>query len=182
MILCEGVTEKLYATSLRSDLPRNLQRSISVEIAVGDLQDPLHLMKEAIAKRKKASKEKNPYEAIWLFFDHDNWPQLREALSLMEREGFEIAITALCLEHWFILHFEECGRPFQEGKHVVRYLKRFWPAYHKTKQNHYVLLKDNLETAIQRAEGINKRQLELPLVARNPYCSVPELIRYFRSL
>jgi len=130
------VTEKYYATSLRSELSRSLQRSIAVEIAVGDVQDPLHLVKEAIMKSKKANKEKNPYEAIWLFFDHDNWPQLQEALLLSEKEGFKLAYSALCLEHWFILHFQDCGRAFQKGEEVVNYLKKHWAIYHKTKMNY----------------------------------------------
>lgn len=74
LILCEGVTEKLYATSLRAELDRRLQRSISVEVTQGDQQNPLDLVREAIVKKKKARKEKNPYDDIWIFFDHDNWP------------------------------------------------------------------------------------------------------------
>lgn len=182
LILCEGLTEKLYATSLRSDLPRSLQRSISVDIVKGDEQDPSHLFKEAMAKSKKAQKEKNPYDLIWLFFDHDNWPQLPEALGQMEKEGFKLAYTALCLEHWFILHYEDCGRAFQKGEEVVRHLKKFWKNYHKTKRNHYAFLKDKLEDAIERANRINLRQQDLPLFERNPYCSIPDLIVYFRSL
>lgn len=64
LILCEGVTEKLYATSLRAELGRSLQRSIAVEVTQGDQQNPLDLVREAIAKKKKARKEKNPYDDI----------------------------------------------------------------------------------------------------------------------
>ena len=56
LILCEGVTEQLYATSLRSDLPRSQQRSISVDIVKGGEQNPLQLFKEAMAKRKRRKK------------------------------------------------------------------------------------------------------------------------------
>jgi len=119
LILCEGVTDKLYATSLRAELGRNLQRNIAVEGAVGDQQNPLDLVKEAIGKKKKARKEKNPYDNIWIFFFHDNWPQLRNAFRLMEMEEFKFSFTALCLEHWFILHFEDCERAFQRGEDVL---------------------------------------------------------------
>jgi hypothetical protein len=182
LILCEGVTEQLYATSLRFDLPRSQQRSISVDIVKGGEQNPLHLFKEAMAKRKKAQKEKNPYDSIWLFFDHDNWPQLQEALHKMEKEGFKLAYTALCLEHWFILHYQDCGRAFQKGEEVVGHLKKFWTNYHKTKLNHYALLRDMMEEAMERANRINLRQQEVPLFQRNPYCTIPDLIAYFRSL
>lgn len=182
LILCEGVTEKLYATSFRSTLSRNLQRSISVEVALGDLQDPLNLVKEAIVKRKKADMEKNSYDSVWLFFDHDYWPQLKEAFTLIEREGFDIAFTSLCLEHWFILHFEDCGRAFQRGDEALRHLRGLWPEFYKTKLNHYAVLQDKIDIAIQRARSMNKRSEDSPIFEKNPYCSIPGLIDLFRFL
>lgn len=83
----------------------------------------MSLVNEANRKARIARKERNPYETIWLFFDHDNWPQVRAAFEGIAAEGFEFAITSLCLEHWFILHFENCGRAFQEGQDAERHLK-----------------------------------------------------------
>lgn len=182
LILCEGVTERLYATSLRAELDRTLQRSIAVEVVVGGKQDPLSLVKEAITKAKKARKEKNPYDLVWLFFDHDNWPQLRDAFELIEKESFKIAFTSRCLEHWFILHFEDRGRAFQRGEEVSRHLKGLWPEYHKTKLNHFNILKNNLPLAIERANLINGREEDILIFEKNPYCSIPDLISYFQSL
>lgn len=182
LILCEGVTEQLYATSLRASLRRELQRSIAIEVLVVDHSDPLSLVNEAIAKSKKATKEKNPYDSIWLFFDHDNASQLSGAFKLILREGFKFAFTSLCLEHWFILHFEDCGRAFQRGDQVLGHLRGLWPAYHKTRLDHYRLLRDQLPIAIDRAKRINERQEDLPTFERNPYCSLPDLILYFNSL
>jgi len=182
LILCEGVTEEFYAKSLRAELDRSIQRSIAVDISVGNKWDPLNLVKEAITKSKKARKEKNPYHTIWLFFDHDNWPQLRESFQLIDKVDFKFAFTSLCIEHWFILHFEDSGRAFQRGEDVVRYLQGLWPEYYKTKINHFQKLKPDLESAIERADRINKRQEDLPVFERNPYCSIPDMIAYFRSL
>lgn len=182
LILCEGVTEQLYATSLRASLSRNLQRSISVEVSVVDHSDPLNLVKEAIAKNRKARKEKNPYDSIWLFFDHDNSSQLRDAFELIDRESFKFAFTSLCLEHWFILHFEDCGRAFQRGEEVLRHLRGLWPEYHKTKLNHFRFLKEQLSVAIERANRINGREEDNQAYEKNPYCSIPGLISYFHSL
>lgn len=182
LILCEGTTEELYAKSLRSDLPRKLQRSIAVEIALADRQDPMSLVKQAIAKKKKAKKEKNQYDVIWLFFDHDNWPQLKQAFESIAQEGLEFAFTSLCIEHWFILHFEDCGRVFQKGIDAFDHLGKLWPGYHKTKMNHYALLKSKLAFAIERANQINTRQEDLNFFEKNPYCSIPQMIAYFNSL
>lgn len=182
LILCEGVTEKLYATSLRAELDRKLQRSVSVEVTQGDQQNPLDLVREAIAKKKKARKEKNPYDDIWIFFDHDNWPQLRDAFRLIETEEFKFSFTSLCMEHWFILHFEECGRAFQRGEDALSHLQRLWPRYHKTKLNHFTELKDKLQIATDRAIRMNRRQEENSVTERNPYCTIPDLISFFQSL
>lgn len=182
LILCEGVTERLYATALKADLPRTLQRSIAIEINEGDRQDPLSLVNQAMAKAKRARKERNPYDVIWLFFDHDNWPQLRTAFEGIEAEGFEFAITSLCLEHWFILHFENCGRAFQEGEDAERYLRRLWPDYHKTKINHFRVLKDQLPVALERANVLNRTQRDLPVFQRNPFFTIPKLLEFFEAL
>ena len=115
-------------------------------------------MKEAISKSQKATKEKNAYDSVWLFLI-DNWPQLKEAFELIESEGFNLLILH-CMEHWFILHFES-GRAFQ--RKALRHLRDLWPAYHKTKLNHYALLKE-LSVAVERANRINKREHEIPVL------------------
>jgi len=63
LILCEGVTEELYAKALRSSLSRNLQRSIAIEVGVGDQQNPMGLAKEALAFCCVSLKTKWPFGA-----------------------------------------------------------------------------------------------------------------------
>lgn len=180
LILCEGVTEYLYAKSLQSELPRNLQRSISIEIDYNSRNDPKSLAAEARKRKRKARKERNSYESVWLFFDHDNWPQLEAAFRIVNTQGFCIAYSAMCIEHWFILHFENCGRSFQDGTEALRFLKTKWPEYHKTKLKHYEILKDKLDTAIDRAKTLRRNvQTDLPKHQRNPYFTIDKLIEFF---
>jgi hypothetical protein len=180
LILCEGVTEYLYAKSLQSELPRNLQRSISIEIDHNSKNDPKSLAEEARKRKWKARKERNSYDSVWLFFDHDNWPQLEAAFKIINKEGFCIAYSAMCIEHWFILHFENCGRSFQDGTEALRFLKTKWPEYHKTKLKHYEILKDELGTAIDRAKTLRRNvQTDLPKHERNPYFTIDKLINFF---
>ena len=68
LILCEGLTEYYYARALHSELPRAVQRSISVEVDYSQKNDPKHLANEAVRRAKKAKKERKAYDAIWLFF------------------------------------------------------------------------------------------------------------------
>lgn len=180
LILCEGITEYLYAKSLQSELPRNLQRSISIEIDHHSRNDPKSLAEEARKRKRKARNERNSYDSVWLFFDHDNWPQLEAAFRIVDREGICIAYSAMCIEHWFILHFDNCGKSFQEGAEALRFLKTQWPEYHKTKLKHYEILKDRLGIAIERAKKLRRNvQTDLPKHQRNPYFTIDKLIDFF---
>jgi hypothetical protein len=184
LILCEGATEYIYAKSLQMELPRELQRSVAIEIFYQTQNDPKSLVQEAHKRARNAIKERNAYDAVWLFFDNDRWPQLNEAFDLIHKYSFRIAYTSICLEHWFILHFEHTGRAFNDGEEAMRYLNRLWPAYHKTKVNAYTVLKDRLATAIERAELINRNQDHegLAIHEHNPYFTVQDLIRFFDEL
>lgn len=183
LILCEGVTEYLYAKSLQNELPRKLQRSISIEIDNNAKNDPKSLAIEARKRKKKARKERNAYDSIWLFFDNDNWPQLASAFKIIESERFNIAYSSICIEHWFILHFEDCGRSFQTGAEALKYLKSKWPRYKKTGMKHYQELKSNLDFAIERAIRLrNNVQVELPIHQRNPYFTIDDLIDFFTNI
>lgn len=183
LILCEGETEYYYAKALQMELPRHLQRTISIEIDYGSKNDPLNLAKEAKKRKEKARKEQNPYDAIWLFFDNDNWPQLKNAFELIKKEDIQMAYSSMCIEHWFILHFENCGMAFQNGHEALVYLKRIWPEYHKTKIKHYQLLKDKLPMAIDRASSMKKNSSpDVPLHEKNPYFSIDDLIEFFTRI
>lgn len=184
LILCEGVTEYLYAKALQMELPRDLQRSVSIEISYSSHNDPKSLINEAIRKSKLAKKERNPYNGIWLFFDHDNSTHLEDVFSVIEKENFASAYSAMCIEHWFILHFEDCGRAFQNGDEAEKHLKRFLPTYHKTKTNAYVELSQRLDIAINRAERIRKKQERdgVHKHLRNPFFTVHDLIAFFNRL
>lgn len=182
LILCEGVTEYLYAKSLQNQLPREKRRYLRVEIGQSHQNDPLSIVKEAERKVKVADKERNKYDDVWLFFDHDNWPQLNEAITRAERDGFKLAYTAISIEYWFILHFEDCGKTFANGDECLKYLKKYWPNYHKTKLNHYTELEDRLGVAIERAERLEKRNEAIKISEAQPHTSIHHLIAFFNTL
>lgn len=183
LVLCEGLTEYLYAKSLQFELPRNLQRSITVDISPGKQQDVKSLVIEARTRAAKARLERNAYEVVWLFFDHDQQPQLKEAFEMIEKEGFKIAYSAICIEHWFILHFENCGKAFASGEEALKYLRKFMPTYHKTKTNAFKELRDRLEGARKRAALLIKNQAEdLNLHQKNPFFTINAFFEYFEQL
>lgn len=183
LILCEGFTEEIYAKSLRSGLlSRELQRTVNIEIVRHKKNDPLNLVTAAKLKVSQAKKESAPYDDIWLFFDHDNSPHLSKAFSEAEKYGFRLAFTAISLEYWFILHFEDCGKMFSDAEDCLRHLLKLWPIYHKTKLNHFEHLTGYMDLAIERAERRDRRNIGVDLIHQQPYTSVHKLIEYFRSL
>jgi hypothetical protein len=182
-VLCEGFTEYLYTKSLQAELPRHKQRAISVDVFQGKQSDIKNLVLDAKRRALTAKKERNAYEVIWLFFDHDNQPKLREAFEMIEKEGFKIAYSAICIEHWFILHFENCGKAFTSGEEALKHLKKHMPAYHKTKTNAFVELRDKLNVAIQRAKTINSTKVKsVTLAEHNPFFTISDLYSYFEQL
>jgi len=183
LILCEGFTEEVYAKSLRSKyLPRELQRVVTVDVVRHKKNDPLNLVAEAKDRVKQARKEKVPYQDVWLFFDHDNSPHLQKVFEEVAVQGFDLAFTAISIEYWFILHFEDCGRPFANGDECLKYLKKHWPNYHKTKLNHLQELGGYIEEAIIRAKKREKQSGGVSILDQQPYTSVHKLVAFFKEL
>ncbi|WP_336834479.1 RloB family protein [Sphingobacterium siyangense] len=183
LILCEGFTEEVYAKSLRSAyLPRDLQRVVNVDVVRHKKNDPLNLIAEAKERVSQAKKEKVPYKDVWLFFDHDNSPHLQKVFEEVERQGFNLAFTAISIEYWFILHFEDCGRSFANGDECLKYLKKHWVDYHKTKVNHFEQLGNYINDAIVRAQKLEKRNEGISILDQQPYTSVHKLIAFFKEL
>ena len=119
---------------------------------------------------------------IWIFFDNDNHPKLKEAFDIIEAEGFKFAYSSISIEHWFILHFEDCGRAFRDSKEAIKYLKKHWPEYHKTKINHYALTVDKYSAAKERAiRSRAKYRTESGMNTYNPYTNVDELVDFIKS-
>ncbi len=182
LILCEGLTEYFYAKSLQAELPRSFQRSLSISIVCNSKNDPKSIAAEARKRKIRARKERNSYDSIWLFFDNDNSSQLDAAFRIINNEGFCVAYSSICIEHWFILHIENCGRAFRNGSEALNHLKKLWPGYHKTKMKHYQELRSKLELAIDRAKTLRKNvQTDLPRHQRNPFFTIDRLIKFFND-
>lgn len=190
LILPEGWCEYFYAMALKNELPRDKQRGIGIEIPKPDGKTTaLQLLHKALQAQTNAKRERNTYDAIWLFFDHDNQPQLGLFFESLLKTDIKMAYSSLCIEHWFIMHLVDDRSPNTSSAQVIAKLDALWQkhfkqAYHKTKLKHFEILKPYLPQAMQRAEAIS-RQAEgdgPALAALNPYFTLPAFIRYFRSL
>ena len=68
----------------------------------------IQLVKEANVKFSNLSKSKqNEYNERWLVFDCDGHKDFAEAVKLGRELGFGVAFSNMCIEYWFLLHFED---------------------------------------------------------------------------
>jgi len=190
LIIPEGWCEYNYAQSLKHALPRDKQRSISVEMPKPNNENSaMQLLEKAETMLKKAKRENNPYDAVWIFFDNDNMSIPTTFFDKLSRTTTRIAYSSICIEHWFILHFENNRQAYQTSDQALKrieicWLQQFNQTYHKTKFNHFEKLKDQMPIAMERAASIKQQAEadEIPLAYRNPFFTIHEFIQFFQNL
>ena len=124
-----------------------------------------------------------------IFCDNDNQPQLPTFFQKINDTNVQIAYSSLCIEHWFIIHFEDNRRAYQDSKTALKRLETLWKkyfnqAYHKRKVNHFEKLKGRILPAMERANAI-KQQTDADQIHihdRNPYFTIQDFIHFFRSI
>lgn len=52
------------------------------------------------------AEERAKYDKRWLVFDFDGRADFVEGIKLALRKGFKVAFSSMCIEYWFLLHFE----------------------------------------------------------------------------
>jgi len=185
LILCEGLTEKLYLLSVKNSLPRHLQRGVRIEIDCYKKRDPKNLVKEAIRRKTKARKEGVPYSKVWIVFDHDNLPNRDFAFNKANSEKIDIAYTSMCIELWFVIHFEDNQKHFNNGDIAKKYLSdNHIKGYEPGKTNVWKEMSaDNIQRAYKNAVSIRKGKLidiqsGVNVWDLNPYTTMDFLVRF----
>lgn len=179
LILCEGETERNYFQAIKED--DDYKRALSAidpQIMEANKPAPELIVKEAIAKFNKAKREQNPYDKVWLIFDHDNSPLRREAYDYAKKQAFEIAFSAIAFEKWYLLHFVFTTKAFSSADELIRALKKHYTIYEKAKHNDFANLKDRLQTARENALSLREQRLEEKkhITDCNPWTDVDELV------
>lgn len=190
LVIPEGWCEYNYTQALRNSLPRDKQRSISVEMPKPNNENnAAQLLDKAEKMLRKARRDKNPYDAVWIFFDNDNQPHLAAFFQILSNIPIRVAYSSICIEHWFIIHVEDNRQSYQNAHHALQRIERLWQNefnqdYHKTKANHFEKLKDRMPIAIERANSIAQQAVAdgIPLASRNPFFTMQEFIQYFQNL
>ena len=184
LVLCEGLTEKLYLLSIKNKLPRNLQRGVRIEIDNYKKTDLKSLVDETVRRKEKAAKEGVPYSEVWIVFDHDNLPHRDYAFKKSKSKGIKIAFSSISIEIWFIIHFEDTQRRFKNGNDAKKYLsKNYITGYKPGKTKIWEFLDDNkMEKAFKNAKllrnsKINEQKSGTQEWDLNPYTTIDKLIK-----
>ena len=190
LIACEGrETEPNYFDGLRQE-PAVRDR-FDVKVVPGSGGDARTIVSAAIKARKKADDMGDSFSVVWCVLDVEgaaNADILRDALERAKREGFHVALSNPSFEVWLIAHFERTTRPFDDSAKAEAHLsKAHWHnlcgrGYDKGDAELYVLLKDRIETAIERSEWVLSQCVPEPdCLNCNSSTEVYSLARRLRS-
>ena len=107
LILCEGVTEKLYFDSIIQN--KHIAKVLSVEV-LGKQGQHKALIKKCIEKRKALAKELGIDEEdieVWAVCDQDNLRSGYQNLSrYAKKNNIELAFSSPQFETYLVQHFE----------------------------------------------------------------------------
>ena len=97
LILCEDKkSSKLYFESFKRDekLKRELS-SVNIEVIHPKDHSPVGLVNMAKEKKKKANRDRNPYDEIWVVLDKDGHANLDQAISTANDNSITIALSVI---------------------------------------------------------------------------------------
>lgn len=179
LILCEGETEKNYFQAIKEDPDyKKVLSAIHPQVVTAKNPTPEQVVKEAINRANKASQENNPYDKVWVVFDHDHHPHRQSAYDDAQGAAFGIAFTAIAFELWYLLHFVKSTRTFANGNEFKIALRKHYPNYEKAKQNDFAILKPQLADGINNAVWLRNQMLDESknVTDHNPWTDVDVLV------
>jgi hypothetical protein len=181
IIIVEGTkTEDAYFKSLARDFH---VQTVKVSVINGHKKTaPLQIVERAINKRAELRKKdewEEDIDEMWCVFDtedNQNGSSLKTAFSLIEREGLRTDVSNPCFEYWYLLHFEETDKPFQNAREVISHLNRHINGYSK-KKCYYPILKGSTLSACNNTENLRKRNFSNWNCMGNPSTGTDVLVK-----
>lgn len=177
--MCEGETERNYFRAIKEDPEfKQMLSAIHPQIVTAKNPHPEHVVKEAQDRAKKEKKADNPYDKIWVVFDHDNHPNRKAAYEKAVKENINIAFSAMAFESWYLLHFVKSAKAFPDANSLIKVLDKYYPKYKKAKQNDFAFLKPNLSAANKNAQWLRGQlsQEGRSITDNNPWTDVDLLV------
>jgi hypothetical protein len=180
--VCEGqITEPEYFDAFRREEENRL-----VDVRIDSEGGAPKTLVERAANRKKESEEEArrardenlKYDEVWCVFDVDEHPKLPDARQQARDNGIKLAISNPCFELWLLLHFREQNAHI-ERKAVARLLRTHIRGYGKHVS--FEALRDGYLDAVQRAEQLDRRHIDVDAEGDNPSTNVYILTERIRE-
>ncbi len=159
LIVCEdGKSSKLYFEAFKRDekLRRDLA-AVSIEVVHPKNNSPIGLVTTAKLKAKKAKRDRNPYDEIWLVLDRDYHANIDRAFNMAYANKYKIAFSVICFEYWVLLHFDKTTKVFNKCDDIISYIRKNYFTNYSKKVNVYDDLKDKVNYAIENGKWIIKQ-------------------------
>jgi len=158
IVIEDEKSSKLYFDSFKRDekLKRQLS-SVDIEVVHPKDHSPVGLVNEAKEKKKKAKRDRNSYDEVWIVLDKDGHANLDRALITARDNKISIALSVMCFEYWILLHFERTKKPFTKCHDIISYIKKEHYNDYEKSTNAYSYLKDKIKTAIEHANWLMKQ-------------------------
>ena len=176
-IFCEGATEEAYFEAYKRKI-----HCAAVVIEHSHHGDSKGLVAETIN-----AKDGSPANDIfWVVYDAEELSQRNklqshaEAFQAANRNGINIAFSAICFEVWLLLHFIPNPSAFLLPSKAVKELQKYIKNYKKGDLNILTTLQDKLPAAHVDAASLAQRQQrnhpDVPMYEYNPYTTVHLLL------
>lgn len=188
LLVVEGETEKNYFLGIKQDpdLKKKLS-ALTVKVELAKKQASTDMVEQTLSLIDAADREGNPYDAVWLVFDHDHNPKRHEAWRAAQQYASlknHIAFSSIAFEQWYLLHFAQSARPYPTSAALIKALKKFLPDYQKAQRNDFLILKDHLDKGLENANWLHqeRQKEETPIYDQNPVTTVHLLVAYLLSV
>lgn len=172
----------LYAKAMQQALPRKLRPAVSVEACCFEENVLDNLKMNAGKRRAEARRDRTPFDVIWLLFDQQ--PGAFQQSLLGEQHDVRFAYAPVCLERWFLLHFEAESNVV-DAETATADLRRFWPEYKRGKVDAYGELLSRMPIAIQRANDFcswDSYQVSVELLGPPPLFTIQKLLEHYKNM
>ena len=153
-IYCEGKTEESYLNAYK-----RFRKYSCCEIEHSHHTDPVGLVTESIKAKENAPSS----DCYWVAYDLEDMSQRNnqqahaEAYRLAQANGIHIALSAISVEVWILLHFIPTPRAYLNCDGAVRALKRHLPNYKKGSANVFDDLQNLISEARKNAASLQRR-------------------------
>ena len=141
LIVVEGQTEELYLKKFKIDFRSKL---IDIHIVNPGCTDPMNLVNRAMELKKQREREAKrefvvPYDredGVWVVYDLEAPNHIRRTQSPVAKQradanNIRIATSDPAFEYWYILHFEQTTKSFDDAVKTEEHLITHWPDYRK---------------------------------------------------